>query len=234
MPMEIEGQVRWPRPMGLGVVQTTPPQKKVKGVRVAVRAESDHRISSEEFALAVVPVLREQGLELVGEPKLVVDDSPIWVWRKMLGDKPEDTFFMAVVAAGPLKGHEGTAMAPLERTQNYVPETGEENSWKCKVGTPTVKDTAELPKFVEDWSVMARPVDLELTESKVRQLRVAMRPVRQQLRALAGGSVGSKIVAADVPAPKAKAATVVGTSAAIIGIALGIYFANRLFLYVYG
>jgi hypothetical protein len=224
--MEIEGQVRWPRPAGLGAVAPGP-QKKVQGVRVAVRVESNHRISAEEFGLAVMPVLQEYGLEIVGEPKLVIDDSPIWVWRKVPQDpsipgvKPGDFAWMAVLGAGPLKGHEGKVMALSDCTQKYDPKTGQELDWKCTVGTPTVEHTAELPKYVEDWSVSTRPVDLELPESKVGQLRAAMRGVRQKLQALAGGMVGTSVKPADVPAPKPapKLAAATGT-AAIIGIAL--------------
>jgi hypothetical protein len=210
--------------MGLGAVPPNP-QKVTEGVRVALRVESNHRVSAEELGLAVIPVLNKLGLQIAGEPKLIVDDSPIWVWKKMLPDKPEETYFQATVAVGPLKGHEGTAMAPTNCTQKYDPQTGEEISWKCKLGTPTVKNTAELPRFVSDWSVMARPADLELPESKVKQLKLALRDVRAQLRGLVGAGcmVGSSVKVVEVPAPKPPAPKVVKAavgSAAIIGIAL--------------
>jgi len=193
------------------------------GVRVALRIESNHRVSAEEIGMAVIPVLNAQGLQIASDPKLIVDDSPIWVWQKRLPDKPAETYFQSVVASGPLKGHEGTAMAPSDCTQKYDPNTGEEISWKCKLGTPTVKDTAALPKFVMDWSVLARPADLELPESKVVGLKQAMRPVRQQLQGLVGDNclVGTQVTAVEVPAPQPKAtAKAVLGSAAFIGIAL--------------
>ena len=229
MPIEIEGPLGQLLPRyitDLGAIKTISPQKMVKGVRVAVRTESNHMISAEEFGLAVLPVLQEHGLMVVGEPKLVVDDSPIWVWVKLPQDpsipgiKPGDFAWMAVLNSGPLKGHEGMVMAPSDCTQKYNPKTGQELGWKCKVGKPTVKDTAELPKYVEDWSVTTRPVDLELPESKVGTLRQAMRSVRQKLQGLAvtvGTSVKGVDVEAPKPAPRLAAAT--GT-AAIIGVAL--------------
>lgn len=235
MPLEIETRMMRPRPRarcrscGLGAVEPNPTQKTTKGVRVAVRLESNHRVSLEELGLAMIPVLNAQGLQIAGEPRLIVDDSPIWVWQKLMQDpsvpgiKEGDFAWMAVVASGPLKGHEGMVMAPSECTQKYDPKTGQELDWKCVIGTPTVKDTAELPKFVEDWSVLARPADLELPESKVAQLKAALRPVRQQLQTLAGGMVGTQVVVTDVPAPQPPATKAVKAavgSAAFIGIAL--------------
>ena len=116
-------------------------------------------------------------------------------------------------------------LAPSDCSQKYNPDTGEEISWKCKLGTPTVKDTALLPKLVENWSVQVRPADLELSESKVKQLKLALRDVRTQLRGLVGDGclVGSQVVAMEVPAPKPPAPKVVKAavgSAALIGIAL--------------
>ena len=209
---------------GLGTVAPSP-IKKMDGLQISVLAESNRYIPGAEFSVLFLPALKGLDLEIVGEPKLVVDDSPIWVWRKVpqepdpgSGIRPGDYAYEAVISSGPFKGHAGIAMAPSDCTQKFDSK-GNEISWKCKMGTPTVKDTAELPRYVSRWSVMLRPVTGEDLKTKRSQVSKALREPRQALQQAVGGIIGTQVKEAKVPTPKAKAGGV-GASAAIIGIAL--------------
>jgi len=236
MPMEIEG-IRMRRGWtstsaisthkapfaGLGVLPTSP-VKTMQGLKVSVLTESNRSVPVGEFNLLFTPVLKELGLELVGKPKLAVDDQPIWVWRKLYQDpsdpaiKPGEYVYEAVLASGPFKGHVGPVMAPSDCTQKFDAQ-GREISWKCEVGTPTVKDTAALPRYVSEWSVMLRPVTAEDMSSKKSEVSKALREPRGTLQKALQGSVGTQVKLAQVESPKAKG-TAGGATAAIIGIAL--------------
>lgn len=229
MVMEIEG-TRWTTTSaiaphnapfaGLGVVARSP-DKKSKGFRVGIRIEGNRLITEAEFNLLLVPVLKNLQLDLAANPRLVIEDSPVWVWR-VIRDERGPAGYEAVLATGALKGHSGQIMAPSDCTEVYDKNTGQSLAWKCKMGTPTQKDTAELPRFVEDWSVLVRPANLEAAGSKIGTIRQALREPSRQLQAVAR-TVYTSVKAVDVPAPKMKGGAAVVTSAAIIGIALAMF-----------
>ena len=125
--------------------------------------------------------------------------------------------YEAVLSSGPFKGHVGEVMSPRECTQRFDSK-GNEIYWKCKTGTPTAKDTAELPKYVSEWSVMLRPATAVSLKTKGSEVRKAMRDPRSALQKAIGGTVGTQVKEVKVPAPNAKPG--IGGTAAIIGIAL--------------
>jgi len=209
---------------GLGTVAPSA-IKKMDGLQISVLAESNRYIPGAEFSVLFLPALKGLDLEIVGEPKLVVDDSPIWVWRKVpqvpepgTGIRPGDYAYEAVISSGPFKGHISTITVDLGNCAQVRDSKGQKPR-DCKRGVPTVKDTAELPRFVSRWSVNLRQATGEDLKTKRSQVSKALREPRQALQQAVGGIIGTQVKEIKVPAPNAKGG-VVGASAAIIGIAL--------------
>lgn len=212
---------------GLGVIRPSP-TKKTDGLKVSIRVESNRRIPMSEFNILFLPALEAQGLEVVGRPKLIVEDSPIWVWRKyMYGDREDIVYadpqarkeptYIATLAAGPLKGYESDWRAPV--TCLYKGEWEKPEMLKCRIGAPTAKDTAELARVVEEWSVyLRRKNPAENLDTKLREANKALSEPLEKLEVFTRQYPVSAVVKAEVAAPKAKAG--IGGTAAIIGLAL--------------
>lgn len=242
MPIEIEGLKRgWTSTSaiavhkspfaGLGVIKPSPPAKMTDGLRVSVHVESNRRIPLAEFNILLLPVLEALNLEVIGKPELVVEDSPIWVWRKYAAGEREDLIradpndrsptFIATLAAGPLKGHESEWLVPTSCL--YRGKWTEQDILRCKVGVPTAEDTAELAKIVERWSVrLRRRMPTENLKSKERQVDRALTEPLEKLATFTKSPPVSSVVQAQVPVPKAKARGGAVATAAIIGIALSL------------
>jgi hypothetical protein len=182
------------------------PAGKVAGLRVRERAVGNQRISEAEFGALLNPVFRAQGFEVVGT-KLVVDDNTVWRWVKAIvppqvGEPDvEGPVWQAVVASGPFAGYESSNMS---------------------TSAPTMRDTAELPRYVEEYTVLLRPTSLERPEGKVGPLNAALRDVLRQLRTAKNAAIltSTSVVPLDAPKPKSSPVAAVLGSAAIIGFAL--------------
>jgi hypothetical protein len=74
-----------------------------------------------EISLLVIPPMQAEGFELVGEPTYVVDENPIWVWRRNTSWCGTEDPYQLVVGSGPFKGYP---------------------SW-CMIGTPNVQETVK-------------------------------------------------------------------------------------------
>ena len=206
MPMEIE-MTRWTatKPLvrapsaALGAVATSP-EKTVGGYRARVNIESNQTLSAADLGLLLVPPLQGLKLEFVEPPKLVVEDSPIWVWQA-IKDAKGQVGYQAVLMAGALKGYQGTVMSPSDCVEVVDEKTGESLSWKCKLGVPTTKDTAVLPRCIMAWSALVRPASLESSASAIRKaLKTAIVP----LMSIAVSPIEVLAEAIQVPAPKSK------------------------------
>jgi len=229
MVMEIgNGQMVMPPEAALGVLP--PPRTegpKVPGLKLVVIVESDTKIPVENFNALFLSNLESAGFKVVGKPKVVVEDSPIWVWRRYeWGERPDVTNYhpeaqkgptwIATVATGPFKGYEGEYAAPT--TCVYV----KDKLKSCKTSAPTAQDTADLPKVVEAWEVVLRPVEKGDIESKKA---VAGKAILQPLDQLEKGlraypKVGMAVV--DVEAPPGRGGAGLGMLALAVGIGLAL------------
>jgi hypothetical protein len=118
-----------------------------------------------EISLLVIPPMQAEGFELVGEPKYVVDENPIWVWRRNTSWCGTEDPYQLVVGSGPFKGYP---------------------SW-CMIGTPNVQETVKYgDKAIVLWSAVFRSTDLELLTTKLGRLRVLERHARRDLALIAG------------------------------------------------
>ena len=183
------------------------PKGTVKGVKVRLRSTGYTRISKGEFGTILNPIFRGHQFEILSS-KLVIDDHPIWRWEKSGADQWDP-----VIASGPFTGHEtvGPIMGSAE---------GE------AIRAPTLADTAKLPNYVEEYTTILRPTNLEMPEGKRGQLNAAMRPALRPLRAATDSSIftATSIVAVPDPRkPNVSAAPLLLGTAAIIGVALTLF-----------
>lgn len=214
MPREIEtfDGVRWTttkvRPtnnapfaglQGFGTVATPTPAGTVQGVTVKVFQgvnASGQRISRSQFDVLFIPEIKRLGFELAGDPELVIDDNPIWLWKQ---DPQEKTTWSAVVGSGPFSGLQGSVI-----------------SFGTDTGRPQASDTSKLPVALESWTAALRPTAGVVDDAQLGSLRAALRTVAAPLRSLAGdgGNATSAVLA-----PVAKKS---GSLLPLIGGALGI------------
>ncbi len=183
------------------------PPGSVKGVKVRLRSTGHVKISKGEFGTILNPIFKSHQFEILSA-KLVIDDHPIWRWEK---SGPEQ--WDPVIASGPFTGHE--IVGPIMGSA-----AGE------AIRAPTLQDTARLPRFVEEYTTILRPTNLELPESKRRQLNAAMRPALRPLRAATDSSIftATSVVAVPDPRkPEVSAAPLLLGGAVIIGIALTMF-----------
>lgn len=163
-----------------------------------------------EISLLTVPAMQAHGFELVGQPKYVVDEHPIWLWRSAIAAckdwcAPQCTYQL-YVGSGPFKGLTGS----------------------CMEGPPNVGDTVKHgAKAIVEWTGVFRSTDLELPSSKIGQIRETERSVRKVLAEIAGhggeGGPTRKDFKADVvavPAPKKETGAAAVAIAAVVGIGL--------------
>lgn len=214
---------------GLGEIEKKMPKGTVPGVRIRTLkdVESDWMASGaggvesgfisrtptkSEISLLIIPAMQELGFELVGTPKYIVDENPIWLWRSNISrckipnveDSPKYELY---VGLGPFKGLVGP----------------------CMWGPPNIGDTVKYgPKALVEWTAVFRSTDLESLSSKIGRVREIERHVHRDLLLTAGhggeGGPTRKDFAAEVVAiPPKKKKVNAGTIGAIIGVALTIF-----------
>jgi len=168
--------------------------------------------TAEEVALSVVPKLQELGFEVVGEPKYMLDDNPVWMYRKV-----------------------GKPLCKYELYLGSGPFTGL-TTGTCQ-DKPTVENKIKFaPMSIYQWSADIRPVERELTEEKQREVLRVMRESHEVLGKISGLCImafkrtGKPFLVDPVPVPDPPTPnkSFFGTTALIIGLALaGMTFIKR-------
>lgn len=167
--------------------------------------------TEEEVYLSVVPKLQELGFEVVGKPKFVYDDNPVWMFRKI-----------------------GKALCKYELYMGSGPFAG--IIYAC-FDKPSLEDKIKFaPRAVYQWSAAIRPIDRQLPEERTREVLRVMRESHEVLGKI-GGLCGLgfgrtrkpfKVVPIEVPDPPTPNKSFFGTTALIIGLALaGMTFIKR-------
>ncbi len=154
--------------------------------------------------LSVVPKLQDLGFEMVGQPKFVLDDNPVWMYRKV--GKPLCAYQL-YIGSGPFAG---LTLPSCEKTPSL------ENKLKF------------APRGIYQWSVAIRPIDRELTEEKTREVLRVMRESHETLKKISGlcglgfGRTRRpfKIDPIEVPDPPTPGKGLFATTALVIGLAL--------------
>lgn len=184
----------------LSAVQAKLPEGKTLGVKVGMVGQAPGRAPTlNELNALFLPVIRSHQFEVVGTPKYVLDDNPVWTWKY---DAPNNVW-EAVIASGPFAGQTGSVLA-LNQNER-----------------PTLKDTLDNPKGLFSYSVVLRPTNLEMPEGKAGILMKAIRDARRPYSNL-GISFSSKYSIVPVAAPKNPEKKGALATAALIGIGISL------------